>query len=280
MWRKKLYDFGRHLLQEERSEATIEKYTRDTQHFIGWLEKRSLEKEIVIQYKEHLASEYAPASVNSMLAAINGFLDFIGRGECRVKTLKIQRKVFCAQEKELSKAEYLRLLEAANRTNHQRIALIMQTICSTGIRVSELRFITAEAVRKGVAEVRSKGKSRPVLLPKQLCSLLAEYTIQKKIESGPVFVTRSGRPIDRSNVWAQMKKLCDDAHVSPSKVFPHNLRHLFARTFYGVEKDLCHLADLLGHSSVDTTRIYTMTTGAEQLAQLDSLGLLSPCKSA
>lgn len=276
MWENELRGYARYLAAEERSRATVEKYIRDAGRFLVWLDGRPLSKETVIAYKERLAAMYAPASANSMLAAVNGLLAFLGRPECRVKTLNIQRKVFCAQDRELSKAEYLRLLSVANGRRRWRISLIMQAICSTGIRVSELRSITVEAVRRGVAQVRCKGKSRSVLLPQGLCGILTAYIRRKKIKAGPVFVTRNGRPVDRSNVWAEMKKLCEEAGVPSSKVFPHNLRHLFARTFYGVEKDLCHLADLLGHSSVDTTRIYTMTTGAEQIARLDTLGLLCP----
>ena len=271
MWEIELIAYQKYLTEEERSRATIDKYVHDAGAFLAWLEEREITKETVIKYKEELTERFAVSSVNSMLAAVNGFLCFMGHGLCRVKTLKRQRRTFRSKERELSRVEYQKLLTTAAEKRYWRINLIMQTICSTGIRVSELRFVTVAAVRRGVAEVRCKGKSRSVLLPQKLCAILIRYIRKMHIQEGAVFVTRNGRPVDRSNVWAEMKRLCISANVPASKVFPHNLRHLFARTYYSVEKDLCHLADLLGHSSVDTTRIYTMTSGREQIAQLDTL---------
>lgn len=269
-----LFQYRRRLLAEERSGATIQKYLRDAGAFIQWLGGRPVSKEEAIAYKKYLTGRYAAASVNSVLAGVNGFLHFLGLDECRVKNVKCQRHIFCAQDKELTKPEYLRLLAAARRKGNFRLYLVMEAICSTGIRISELRFLTVEAVRRGWAEVDCKGKARVVLLPKELCRKLEKYIRYERRAGGAVFVTRSGRPLDRSNVWSDMKRLCADAGVAPSKVFPHNLRHLFARTFYALEKDLNRLADLLGHSSIETTRIYTITTGAECARKIEALGLI------
>lgn len=263
------------LEMEERAKATIEKYERDLRAFLTFLgESRSVDKQRVIAYKSFLQERYAPTSINSMLAAVNGFLSFVGWHECRVKPLKIQRRVFCDEGRELTKAEYGRLVQAAKRRANRRLMLVMETICATGIRVSELAFITKEAVAIGRASVRCKGKSRTVFLPKKLCALLRSYMREQCIKSGSVFVTRGGKPLNRSNIWHEMKALCRSAGVSKTKVFPHNLRHLFARTYYSMEKDLGRLADLLGHNSVETTRIYTMTTGDEHEKQVALLGLI------
>lgn len=263
------------LRKEERSKATIEKYRRDLNAFFGFLPKgKQITKENVISYKEHLITIHAASSVNSMLAAVNGFLAFMGWTEYRVKPVRTQRKVFCSKEKELTKQEYMRLLEAAQKKGNERLCLLMETICSTGIRVSELCFITVKSLYQGRVEVLCKGKNRTVFLPRKLCQKLKRYVGQEGLCSGSVFVTRSGRPLDRSNIWNDMKSLCDQADVARSKVFPHNLRHLFARTYYSLEKDLGRLADLLGHSNVETTRIYTISTGAEQERQVASLGLV------
>lgn len=258
----------------ERSEATMQQYRRALADFFRWLDGRPLEKRVVIAYKEALAQRYCAGSVNVRLAAINGFLAFAGRGELRVKQLRIQKKIYCAREKELSRAEYLRLVQAARQQQNEKLAMLLQTICGTGIRVSELRFITAEAVRSGEAKIRLKGKNRTVLLPGKLREALRRYLKQMQISDGPVFITRSGRPLDRSNIWKMMKQLCFTAGVDAGKVFPHNLRHLFARLFYAADKDIARLADILGHSSVNTTRIYIISSGREHRRRMDALGLV------
>lgn len=265
----------RSLREDERSQATLEKYHRDVMGFYLFLPAgKPVDKGAVQSFKEHLLQRYRVSSVNSILTALNGFFRFMGWHECRVRTVRTQRNLFCAPEKELTKKEYLRLLAAAERESNQRLNLLMQTICSTGIRVSELKFVTVEAVRQGRALVSCKNKTRVIFLPKPLCRILSKYIRQQGIESGSVFVTRSGRPMDRSNIWAAMKALCVSAGVEPGKVFPHNLRHLFARTFYSIEKDITHLADLLGHSSIETTRIYTISSGEEHRKKIELLGLV------
>lgn len=265
--------FREHLLREEKSAATVEKYLRDVRAFLVFSGQAAITKDLVMAYKQTLLEKnYAVRSINSMLASLNSLLDFLGWGDCKVKSLKIQRQTYCAEEKELTKAEYLRLLEASK--NQPQLNLIMQTICGTGIRVSELKYFTVEAVRRGEIVVSCKSKTRTILLPGKLKKLLLEYAKKNKIQSGAVFVTRNGKPVNRSNIWAQMKKLCEIAGVKPSKVFPHNLRKLFARTFYGIEKDIAKLADILGHSSINTTRIYIMTTGTEHRRKIERLGLV------
>ena len=263
-----------YLREKERSEATIQKYIRDIAALRTFLQDGIFTKARLMTWKEKLTASYAPATVNGMLMSVNGFLDFCGLRECKIRGLKIQRNVFCRKEKNLTKAEYLRLCHAAKRQGNERLFLILQTIGSTGIRVSELPFITAEAVGKEQAQVRLKGKIRTVLLPKQLCRLLKQYMKKRHIVGGSMFVTRSGKPVDRSNIWSDMKKLCAAAGVEPEKVFPHNLRHLFARTYYSRQKDIVRLADVLGHSSVETTRIYTIECGDVHRRQLQKLGLL------
>lgn len=250
--------FEQYMIEEEKSAATIEKYLRDIRCFCAFLADRPIGKEETIAYKEYLAGRYAPASVNSMLIALNCFLRFIGMQDYCVKCLKIQRQIFCNEDKELTKQELHRLVKAAGNT---RLALVIQTICGTGILVSELQYITAEAVRAGKAVVSCKNKTRVIFIPASIQKLLKPYMKRSGITAGAIFVTRSGKPLNRKNIWRDMKALCEQAGVAPNKVFPHNLRHLFARTFYSLEKDIVRLADLLGHSSVDTTRIYTMETG-------------------
>ena len=269
-----LQKYKAYLEKAERSVATIGKYLSDVSAFLTWLGKRKTEKEIVLRYKEALAARYAPASVNAALASLNSFFSYLGREDLRVKSLKMQRKVFSSPEKELSRAEYERLLAAAKKKKNQRLYLLMQTVCTTGIRVSELCFVTVKAVWEGRAEVKCKGKHRTVFLPKGLCKILREYSKAREIKEGPVFVTKNGRPLDRSNIWSDMKKLCAEAGVSEKKVFPHNLRHLFARTYYGLQKDIVRLADILGHASINTTRIYTMESGEIHRRQIEKLGLL------
>ena len=272
--RERMSAFRDYLINEEKSEATVSKYLHDVAVFAEWLGTRDLEKIAVVEYKTALCEKYAPASVNATLSSLNCFFAFCGRHDLRVKNLKIQRQIFASTEKELTKAEYDRLLTAAKSKKNERLFLLMQTICSTGIRVSELKFITVEAVERGIAEINCKGKRRQVFLPKELRKMLGRYIKEQKRKSGAVFVTKNGNPLDRSNIWSDMKKLCKTANVSEKKVFPHNLRHLFARTFYSLQKDVVRLADILGHSSVNTTRIYTMETGVVHRRQIEKLGLL------
>lgn len=233
-----------------------------------------LTKAALIAWKKALTADHAPATVNSMVAAVNSFLSFMGWCECKIKLLKIQKAIFCDPDKELTRAEYARLVRAAEQKENQRLSLIIQTICATGIRVSELRYITVQAVQTGRAEVSNKGKRRAVFLSGKLRRLLEKYLRTQKITAGAVFVTRSGKPVDRSNIWRDMKRLCESAGVEPEKVFPHNLRHLFARTYYAMERDLSRLADILGHSSVNTTRIYTVESGAVHARQVERMWLV------
>ena len=270
---KELDAFKDFLILEEKSGATVEKYLRDVRAFSVFAENQAVTKEVVMAYKQHLLEKgYAVRSINSMLASVNSFLIFKDWPDCKVKSLKVQRQVYCAEEKELTKAEYERLLKAAGK--NEQLRLVMETICSTGIRVSELKYFTAEAVRRGEVIVRCKAKTRTILLPGKLRRLLLDYAGKQKIRSGVIFLTGRGKPLDRKAIWAQMKGLCKAAGVKPGKVFPHNLRKLFARTFYGIEKDIAKLADILGHSSVDTTRIYIMTSGTEHRQKLERLGLV------
>lgn len=271
---RKLTEYLKELEREERSAATRKQYRRDILCFLSWLDGAALTKVAAVAYKRELEQSCQPASVNTKLSALNSFFMFLGRVDLRLKLLKIQRKSYCPAEKELSKPEYLRLVEAAQRRRNEKLSLLLQTICGTGIRVSELRYITAEAVRRGEAAIRLKGKNRTVLLPKQLQQRLRAYLQREKITEGPVFVTKTGRPLDRSNIWKLMKGLCEEAGVDEKKVFPHNLRHLFARCFYAVDRDIAKLADILGHSNINTTRIYIITSGREHRRRLDALGLV------
>lgn len=266
--------FRDRLVEDEKSSATIQKYIRDVEKFLSFIGEEEITKEIVVSYKQYLMKHYKPVSVNSMLTALNCFLKEMGWLSCTVKTIKVQRQSFRPQEKELSKAEYYRLLSAARSKKDIRLYLLMQTICSTGIRVSELPFITVEAIRAGRAEISMKGKNRIILIPGSLCRELKKFIKRRNIQAGSVFVTRSGKNMDRSNILHEMKKLCKDAGVERQKVFPHNLRHLFACLFYKEEKDLSRLADILGHSSINTTRIYTCVSGGEQIRQIERLGLV------
>ncbi len=271
---EQIKEFKKHLINEEKSNATIKKYIHDIKTFVSWMSSNVLEKSLVVAYKSYLTERYAPASVNAALSSINCFFSFMEWYELRVKSIKIQRQIFLSDEKELTKTEYERLLKAAQSKNNERLYLLMQTICSTGIRVSELRYITVEAVTCGRADIQCKGKRRTVFLPDKLSKILKQYIKRQKIKSGAVFVTKTGTPLDRSNIWSDMKKLCRAANVSEAKVFPHNLRHLFARTYYSLRKDIVRLADILGHSSVNTTRIYTMESGEIHRRQIQKLGLL------
>lgn len=263
-----------YLVEQEKSEATIEKYMRDLLAFFHHFEGKVLDKMDLLEWKTLLLDKYAPASVNSMLAAINGLMDYLNWSDLKVKPLKIQKAMFSDSEKELSKEEYLRLVRTAKNGGNEKLSLIIQTICSTGIRVSELKFITVEAVQAGKVEINNKGKLRTIFLPQQLRNILRKYLSKQKRMNGMIFITKKGKPLDRSNIWRDMKALCKSADVSASKVFPHNLRHLFARIYYTLEKDLSRLADILGHSNVNTTRIYTMESGIVHAKQMERMGLI------
>ena len=258
--------FEQYLIAEEKSQATIEKYLRDVRRFYSYLDNRTISKSQTIAYKEYLTKRYAATSTNSMLIALNCFLRFLGLSHCCVKLLKIQRQMFCDEGRELTRQEYQRLVKAATNT---RMSLLLQTICGTGIRVSELQYITVEAVRDAKAVVSCKNKTRIIFIPAPIQKLLKEYIKKTGLKSGPVFVSKNGKPLNRSNIWRDMKALCKRANVSENKVFPHNLRHLFARTFYSMDKDIVRLADLLGHSSINTTRIYTIETGRQHITCLE-----------
>ncbi len=269
-------DYLRRLAEDERGAATIDKYRRDLLRFYEFLPPdKAVDKAVVLSWKEQLvARKYASSSVNVMLASVNGLLTFAGRPEWRAKFLKRQRAAFCDERRELRRAEYEKLVATARREKKTRLTLMMETICSTGIRVSELAFVTVEAVRAGRAELMLKGKCRRILFPAALVRKLSRYAAERRIARGPIFTDKSGSPVSRHRVWYEMKKLGARAGVAASKVFPHNLRHLFARTFYALERDLSKLADLLGHSSVETTRLYIITAGVEHLRQLDKMKLV------
>lgn len=271
--RQHLFLFRKYLIREEKSIATIEKYLRDVKKFSEYAADREITKELTVCYKSELQEKgYAVRSINSMLASLNSLMDFLNWADCKVKALRCQRQTYCAEDKELTKDEYMRLLKAS--TSQKQLNLVIQTICGTGIRVSELRYFTVEAVNRGEITVQCKSKTRTILVPGKLKKLLLNYAKHCRIQSGTIFVTKNGKPMDRSSIWAQMKRLCTAAGVRPSKVFPHNLRKLFARTFYGIEKDIAKLADILGHSSINTTRIYIMTTGTEHRRKIERLGLV------
>lgn len=264
-----------YLRGEEKAASTIQNYLRDIQSFQSWLSGRPVTKEAVSGWKEHLLErKLAPATVNAKIAAINGLLGFLGWNDCRVKSMKIQRRAFRDGSRELTKEEYVRLLSTAGELGKDRLELLMETICATGIRVSEVRYITVEAAERQQVDVVLKGKVRAVMLPAKLCRKLRKYAKKQKIASGEIFRTKTGRPMSRCQIWREMKSLCEAAGVAASKVFPHNLRHLFATAFYRVCKDIVKLADMLGHSSINTTRIYLQTTGVEHARQLEKLGLV------
>lgn len=266
--------YKQYLKESEKADATIEKYIRDITTFHRWLKGKELDKTLVLKYKEEIKSLYAVRSVNSILSSLNSFFEYLGWHDCKVKTLKVQRQIFLNKDRELTKSEYLRLLRAAENKKNRRLYLLMQTICSTGIRVSELSSITVQAVYCGRAEMNCKGKMRTVILPHKLCMVLKKYVKEQGITGGAVFVTKGGKPLDRSNIWSDMKKLCETTGVAKNKVFPHNLRHLFARTYYSLERDIVRLADILGHGNINTTRIYTMESGEVHRRQLDRMNLL------
>ena len=262
------------LREAEKSAATIEKYLRHVRQFVAHDAGRKIDKALMLEYKTRLEKLYAPSSANAALAAVNGFLRFWGFESCGVKPFKVQKKLYCPEERELSREEYIRLVKAAKEKSSERLALLLESICATGIRVSELPYITVEAVARGEAVVHCKGKTRTVFLPAALQKKLRRYMQRQKIQSGPVFITRTGKPMNRSNIWREMKALCERAQVAPSKVFPHSLRHLFARTFYSIDHDVAKLADLLGHSNINTTRIYIITTGAERRRKMETMRLV------
>ena len=267
--------FRRQLQKEERGCGTVEKYLRDVRAFAAWLGERPVTRETTAAWRDALLREgYAPATINSMLAAVNHFFRFMGWEDCRVKALRLQRRMFRPAEQELSREEYGRLVATAQEQGRERLGLLLETICATGIRVSEVAYITVEAAEKGRTDVSLKGKIRTILLPNQLCRKLLKYARRKKIVSGEIFLTRNGTGLSRKQIWAEMKKLCQTAGVAPEKVFPHNLRHLFARSFYRACRDVVKLADVLGHSSVETTRIYLLTTGEEHAREMERLRLI------
>ncbi len=270
---ERIREFANFLCREEKSAATQEKYLRDVRAFCEYVAGGEITKELMASWKKHLVEQgYAVRSINSMLASVNSLLDFLGLSNCKVRNIRLQQQTYCAEDKELTKAEYLRLLEASKK--NEQLNLVIQTICGTGIRVSELRYFTVETIKHGEVTVDCKSKTRTILVPGKLRNVLLNYAKRHGITAGAIFITRTGKPLNRSNIWAAMKKLCESAGVKPSKVFPHNLRKLFARTFYGIEKDIAKLADILGHSSINTTRIYIMSTGREHRQKIERLGLV------
>ena len=272
---EQIREFSRYLREEERETATIDKYSRDVKDFFIWLKDREISRERMGEWRGYLLQAgRKPVTINGKLSALNKFLSFLGRNDCRIKYLKIQRRLFRSTEKQLSKQEYIRLMETAHSLGRERLALLMETICATGIRVSEVKYITAEAIRAGRTEIALKGKIRTILLPGKLCRKLKKYAGKRKIVSGEVFLTRNGKGMSRRQIWAEMKSLCEKAGVAPSKVFPHNLRHLFAQTFYRVCRDVAKLADVLGHSSIETTRLHLISTEAEHVRQMERMGLI------
>ncbi len=271
---KLLADFEASLYSDEKSTNTTQKYMRDVRAFICFASGKCIDKNTVLSYKAHLEQSYALTSANSMIAATNCFFKFAGWPELCVKQFKVQRKTFCSEESELSKQEYFALVRTAEKNKNERLSLLIQSICGTGIRVSEVQCITVEAVKRGEAIVSCKGKTRMVFIVPELCKKLLRYAKEQGIETGQIFITKSGKPLNRSNIWREMKSLCNEAGVSPGKVFPHNLRHLFARIFYEIEKDIAKLADILGHMSINTTRIYIISTGAEHRRKLQHMHLI------
>ena len=270
---KMIEEYKNYLINEEKSKATINKYMHDILCFTHWLNEKELVKGEVLAYKKYLLENYAISSTNSIISSLNSCFDYFGYHDLKVKTIKTQKQIFASDKKQLTKAEYERLLMVAQRKS-QRLYLLIQCVCSTGLRISELEYITVETVEAGMAEIDNKGKIRTVFLPSKLCKMLKEYIEEQKIKSGAVFITKTGKPLDRSNIWVSMKKLCKEANVSEEKVYPHNLRHLFARTYYKSQKDIVRLSDILGHSNINTTRIYTKESGTVHRQQIQKLGLL------
>ena len=271
-----LKKFAVHLRYEGRKDSTIKKYLRDVKAFRMWLGDEDVTREKAREWRDFLCKkEYASVTVNSMLVSLNLFFRFCGREECCVKGLRLQHRFFRNSERELAKNEYERLVETAQQQGKERLALLIETICATGVRVSEVKAFTVESVRRGRADISLKGKIRTILMPERLRKKLLEYIRKKKIVSGEVFVTRTGKGLTRQQIWAEMKRLCSEAGILETKVFPHNLRHLFARTFYRVSRDIAKLADVLGHSHIGTTRLYLTSTGAEHARHLGRLNLVS-----
>lgn len=271
---EQIENFRRSLILEERSGATVNKYLHDVRVFVNYIRGKAITKDLVIEYKKYLQDNYAIRSVNSMIASLNSLFVSLGWYELKIKTLKLQQQIYCLEEKELTKGEYRRLCDVARSNKNQRLNLIIQTICSTGIRVSELQYITVESVSNGVAVVSCKAKTRTVFIIRELQKKLLKYANDHNIKHGQIFITKNGKPVNRTNIWREMKLLCTNAGVDPRKVFPHNLRHLFARTFYSIEKDIAKLADILGHSSINTTRIYIISTGAEHRRRMENMHLI------
>lgn len=268
--------YGRYLKQEERTPATLEKYLRDVRAFALWLDGKAVTKEAVTGWKERLLAERrAPSTVNAALSALNGLFRFLGWEGCRARFVKVQRRLFRDPARELTRPDYDRLITTARELGKERLALVMETICATGVRVSELRYLTVEAAQRGRAEISLKGKIRTILIPTKLRRKLLKYAKKNKTASGEIFLTGNGKSLSRRQIWAEMKRLCVWAGVEPSRVFPHNLRHLFATAYYRAYRDIAKLADVLGHSSIETTRIYLLTSGEEHQRQLDRLGLVS-----
>ena len=262
------------LLETEKSAATMEKYMYHVRQFVACYVGKRINKALVLEYKTRLGRKYAASGANAALAAINGFLRFWGFESYSAKPFKVQKQIYQPEEKELTREEYIRLVKAAKEKSRERLALLLETICATGIRVSELKYITVETLLKGKAVVTCKGKTRTVFLPHALQKKLWRYIQKRGLKTGPVFVTRTGKPLNRTNIWREMKSLCERANVSPSKVFPHSLRKLFARTFYSIDHDVAKLADILGHSNINTTRIYIVTTGAEHRRKMELMRLV------
>ena len=271
---KKVGEFENNLIMNEKSMATIKKYIKEIRNFLDYLDGGDITKSRAMQYRAAMQPEYKAQTINVKLSAVNAFLDFIGRPECRVRFIKVQKKSFVEEEKELREEEYRTLLLSARERGKIRLYHILLTLCSTGIRISELKYITADAVQQGRAEIDMKGKHRVILLPNELKNKLKDYMDQQNIRTGSVFITRNGKPVDRSNIFHEMKRLSAYAGVKPKKVYPHNLRHLFARSFYAVEKNLSHLADILGHSSIETTRIYIASSYRNFDRIFDSMQLI------
>ena len=268
-------NFKEHLIDNDKSAYTVEKYIRDVMKFKDFAGDCEIVKETAGEYKNYLIRNgYSVRSINSMLSSVNALFEFLNRHDLKVKTIKMQRSVYCPEDKELTRAEYQRLCTAAKMKKNNRLELIIETVCSTGIRIGELKYITVESAKKGEAVVTLKGKTRYVFIPKELKRKLLRYATEQNIKSGMIFVTRTGKAVNRTNVWRDMKNLCRNAGVKPEKVFPHNLRHLFARTFYNIDKDIAKLADILGHSSIDTTRIYIISTGAEHRRLIEKMKLI------
>lgn len=270
----KIITFREHLILEEKSEATIGKYMRDTIAFLTYTQGREITRKLVIAYKKQLQDCYAARSVNSMLASLNSLFSFLHWHDLKLKSMKFQQPIYCSEEKELTKVEYMRLCKTAELKKNRRLSLILQTICGTGIRVSELRFVTVEAVRGNEITVDCKAKTRKVFIVKRLKQKLLRYAAEQGITEGMIFVTRTGKSVSRTNIWREMKSICQEAGVNPRKVFPHSLRHLFARVFYDMEKDIAKLADILGHSSINTTRIYIVSTGVKHRQQMEAMKLI------